>query len=85
MDLSDSVTEKIELRLNGEAVNAQVDFHRYREEKVFQIEDNLIVTFFDPINYEMPNLNYIYNLRMKNKLNLRFHLHLKRNCESKDL
>jgi len=52
MDLSDSVTEKIELRLNGEAVHAQVDFHRYREEKVFQIEDNLIVTFFDPINYE---------------------------------
>ncbi|MEB2279934.1 DUF4179 domain-containing protein [Lysinibacillus xylanilyticus] len=52
MDLSDLVTEKIELRLNGEKVNAQVDFHLYRKEKVFQIEDNLIVTFFDPINYE---------------------------------
>ncbi|MGE7111675.1 DUF4179 domain-containing protein [Lysinibacillus sp. NPDC047702] len=52
MDLRGLDTEKIELRLNGEVLNAEVDFYRYREVEFFQIEDNLIVTFFEPINYE---------------------------------
>lgn len=52
MDLRNLETEKIELRLNGEVLNAEVDFYRYREEETFEIEDNLIVTFFEPINYE---------------------------------
>lgn len=52
MDLRGLDTEKIELRLNGKVLNAEINFYRYREEEIFQIEDNLMVTFSEPINYE---------------------------------